>query len=95
MCEVQARSEAELGLAQSQRFRARFADVVAVNAMTDLPAGLVELHEDGIGKIDVGAGIHLQFQASHPKVPRLNNGCVDWANVTQIKLLEIERSSDG
>lgn len=75
----------------------RLADLRAATSIEDLLAGQPRELDGSDGQhmvIDLRDGYRIIFCANHPKNPITENGDLDWAKVSRVKILQIE-SADG
>lgn len=81
----------------SSRLQTRLADLQAINSVKELIAGYPSVLNDESDityKIDLVNGHRLIFCANHIKVPRNENGEVDWLKVHNIKILRIDNINE-
>ena len=81
----------------AETLKRRLADLHAVTSIEDLVAGRPREHYDSDGQhvvVDLRDSYRIIFCANHPKNPITENGDLDWAKVSRVKILRIE-SDDG
>lgn len=95
LCENEAAATQELGATRAGILKRRLADLRAAVSVSDLVVGNPREAADSNDnlEIDVGAGARLVFCTNHAVTPRLASGNVDWANVSRVRLLRIERDN--
>jgi len=95
LCENGMQAEHELGLRVSEALRHRLADLRAATSVKDLLAGrprLLVAEGSQSMVVDLCEGYQIVFCANHSKAPLTESGKLDWARVTRIKLLGIDKS---
>jgi hypothetical protein len=93
VCENEERAVRELGRECANALKARLADIRAAENVSDLVAGhprRVPSSKDQL-MLDLAKGCTAVLAVNHATIPRLASGVVDWANVSRIKLLRIEK----
>jgi hypothetical protein len=93
LCECQAKAEDAYGVAVARHLRARLADLREVDTVLELPAGrpreLSARPYNNYG-VNLAKGYRLVMRANHSKIPVLETGKVDWAEVTRVMIMRIE-----
>jgi hypothetical protein len=72
----------------------RLADLRAAASIEDLVAGQPRELDGSHGQhmvVDLRDGCRVIFCANHPKNPTTENGDLDWAKVSRVRILRIER----
>lgn len=94
LCECQAKAEREFGFGVAKELRARIADLQAADTAGDLPAGKPRrmTGKPDLFVLDLARGFRLILRANHSRVPVLQNGHVDWTQVSRVMILRIEDS---
>lgn len=75
----------------------RLADLRAATSVNDLVAGRPRLRERADTQhfvVDLCDGHRIVLAANHPKNPLTPTGALNWAKVSRIKVLRIERDDD-
>ena len=92
LCEAEAAADRYLGLRLSRKLRRHLADILAAFSISDLPSIHVSASsgaESGQLEISLGSGFHILLCANHVKNPALEDGTVDWLQVSRLKILHI------
>jgi hypothetical protein len=96
LCENQAKAERQFGYKVAKQLRARLAELRAVDTVHELPAGRPREVAGNPHKnyaVNLADGYRLVLSANHIKVPVLENGTIDWAQVSRVIVLRIEVSN--
>lgn len=97
ICESEAQAKLELGSTVAEILKHRLADMRAATSVKDLVVGRPRILDDSRGQhmvVDLCDGYWLTFQSNHTNRPIIDADDIDWARVTRIKLLRIERHYD-
>lgn len=91
LCEDEVEAQEEFGPAVAEALKHRLADLWAATSSRDLIAGNPQVIDGKAGRmtLDLPGGCVLEFAANHPKLPRDQNGDVDWRRVSQVLVVEI------
>lgn len=83
----------ELGTRVAEVLKRRLADIRAATSGEDLVAGRPRELEgtDQHMVVDLCDGRRIVFCANHPKNPMTKSGDLDWARVSRVKILRIEK----
>ncbi len=96
-CESEAHARRELGAKVAEILKHRLADLRAATSAKDLVAGrpreLAGADHQHMA-VDLCDSHRIVFSANHPNNPTTETGDLDWARVSRIKLLRIERGHD-
>ena len=82
----------KLGNDCAKKLFARIADLEAVSHVKELLAGRphpLKGDRDGQFSLSLSNGLRLVFEPNHDPIPVLENGGIDWANVTNITIIFI------
>ena len=96
-CEKQAEGERQLGSRVAQALWRRLADLRAATTVDEVVAGHPEaLTEDGsqLMVFTLTDEYQLIVAPGHNNMPVLDSGEMDWARVTRVKVIRIERRHD-
>lgn len=93
VCESQVRAERQLGVGVATALQRRLADIVAAGNARDLVAGQPRVvpgspHEELV--LQLADNFEVILKANHNSVAVLENGAVDWAQVTRVQVMSIE-----
>jgi len=99
ICNDGSASAKELGPDQARRLRRRLDDLRAATRLADmggLPGRNHELKGDRRGQlsIDLVHPYRLIFEPAHVPPPRKQDGGLDWAQVTEVEVIEITDTHD-
>lgn len=92
LCEVRRVAERKLGTDCAKKLRTRLDDLDAAGNVLELPAGRPHpLKGDRKGQfsVDLAGGWRLVFEPAHDPCPTSNDGAIDWARVTHIRIVFI------
>ena len=92
LCEQEKLARRELGADSAKKLRARLADLRAAASVTDVVAGRPHpLSGDRAGEfaVSLAGGHRLVFKPNHDPTPMLDDGGIDWANVTRVTVVFI------
>ena len=95
ICEKAAEAYCRFGPTVAKILHHRMADLRSATVAKDLVAGRPRVLKGTDGQkmaVDLCEGYRIVFTANHPNNPKLESGEVDWANVSRIKILDIEKS---
>lgn len=97
VCENEEDAQDKLGPSVAETLKHRLADLRAAISIRDLLVGkprIIKSTKFGqeIVIVELGDGYQLVFGANHPNNPILENGDINWAKVSRIKILQIERN---
>lgn len=94
LCESEAHAKRELGEAVAEILKRRLADLRAATSVNDLLAGRPRVL-DGTERhhmaVDLPDGYRIVFSANHSNNPVTDAGGPDWARISRIKILRVER----
>lgn len=91
ICEREAEAARALGTRVAEYLRHRLADLRAATSPQDLLTGRPRISDDQQHMIlDLCDGYRIDFTANHTTNPKRQDGELDWAKVTRIKILRIE-----
>ena len=93
LCESEACARRDLGQEVAEALKRRLADLNAATSVNDLVIGLpreVEGTDHQEMAVDLRDGYRIIFGANHPKNPIADNGDLNWARVSRLKILRIE-----
>ena len=94
ICESETQAKLELGARVAEALKHRLADLRAATSPKDLVAGRPCVSADGQHmSIDLCDGYRLVFKANHPNYSRQGPDDLDWAKVSRIKILRIEKDN--
>lgn len=75
-----------------ERLKSRLADLRAAKSVFDLVAGRMQISPGGRSmRLSLSPAYELVCQANHGELPRNDRGAVDWAQISRIKIMAIER----
>ena len=89
LCQEERHALRSLGKDGARKLRARFADLQAAHRVTDLVAGRPHpLVGDRAGQfaVDLDGGRRLVFRPEHDPIPTRDDGAIDWARVTAVRI---------
>lgn len=89
LCEHQATAVAALGKNGARKLAARLADLMAAARVVELVAGHPHpLTGDRAGQfaLDLDGGRRLVLEPDHDPVPRKEDGGIEWAQVTRVRV---------
>mgnify|MGYP001810691420 CR=1 FL=1 len=92
LCEQESAAQRELGKNMARKLKARLADLIAAANVSELQAGRPHpLKGDRVGQfaLDLVHPQRLLFEPAHETIPRLEDGGIDWSQVTQIYIIWI------
>jgi hypothetical protein len=94
LCENEITAQRQFGEKTAKKLRQRLADLRAAPSAKDIVIG--RLKGDETAKpaeitVELCNGYSLSFCPNHNSVPELAPSCIDWARVTRIKILRIEK----
>ena len=93
-CESKVKARTDFGDQVAKKLWARLADMRAAESPKDLLAGrpivFTQANRECMS-VALSDGFRILFCANHNSVPLLKSGSVDWALVSRIKILQIER----
>lgn len=93
LCESENRAKRQLGEKLAFRLQTRLADFISVKSIYSLAVSWKFVGESEVS-IELGEGYNLIFSPNHNTPPLLENGELDWSQVTRIKLLRIEEPNE-
>ena len=82
----------ELGHNCAKKLRARLKDLSAAANMEEIPVGRPHTLRgdfEGCMALDLDRGRRLVFEAADDPVPRDEDGSIDWASVTRVRIVYI------
>ena len=99
LCNDRKKIQKKYGQNQGRKLRRRLDDLDAANVLEDcrlLPGDCHELKGTRAHQLamDLAGGYRLIFEAAHNPTPRKEDGGLDWAQVTAVRILEIEDYHD-
>ncbi|MDR1423072.1 MAG: hypothetical protein LBI92_00435 [Azoarcus sp.] len=92
LCEKQAVAERKLGTACARKLHARWSDLESARVVTDLAAGNphpLKGDRDGQFAVELVGGMRLVFVPAHDPFPRRDDGGIDWAEVSSVRIVFI------
>lgn len=92
LCQEQRESQKKLSEKCARKLRARLADLMAAEAVTDLITGRPHpLKGDRAGEfaLDLDGGKRLVFESANEPVPLNEDNSIDWSKVTSIRIVFI------
>jgi len=94
LCENPSAADAYLGPDTAEAFRARLADVRAAVTVEDLPVGNPTTGGEAGRelRISIGRDTRLVLKANHRRLPLREDGRVDWARVSYVQVIGVERA---
>ncbi len=95
-CENECQATLEFNARLAEMLKHRLADLRAATSPRDLVTGRPRIVRDAGGEymmIDLAEDYRLAFTANHTKNPVAESNDIDWAKVTRIKILWIERAN--
>lgn len=94
ICESEHHARRELGDSVAEVLRHRLADMRAATSPKDLLTGRPRIGADGQHMIiDLCHGHRIAFKANHPNYPENESDDINWARVSRIKILRIEKTN--
>ena len=96
ICESEDDAKKELGETVAEVLKRRLADLRAAVSVMDLVAGhprTLDGDESDHMILNLRDGYFIVFAANHVNNPTKESGQLDWASVTRIKILRIERNN--
>ncbi len=94
ICENEAQAKLELDSAVAEILKRRLADLRAATSVKDLVAGRPRIPDGSDSQhmvLDLCDGYRLVFKSNHTNRPITDADDIDWARVTRIKILRIEK----
>jgi proteic killer suppression protein len=94
ICEMEAEAKSELGEAVAEVLKHRVADLRAATSVKELLAGQPRVLDGSEGKhmaVDLADDWRLVFTSNHINRPKDKADDINWACVTRIRLLRIDR----
>ena len=91
LCENQHRAKKILGESKAEKLKHRLADLNSVATAVELVAGNPResaTNPSGMA-LDLCDGASMTFEANHRTPPLKENGGINWAKVSRIKIVEI------
>lgn len=91
-CEQRDVAIKKVGAVCARKLRTRLADMLAVNAVSELTAGNPHpLHGERAGQfaLDLEGGFRLVFEPAHDPAPRKIDGGIDWAKISRVRIIFI------
>jgi hypothetical protein len=92
ICESEHRAKQELGAKVAEQLKRRLADLRAALSIDELPVAKPR-KASGTCIFDLPEGYQLIVAPNHPRNPILSSGAVNWAEVTRIRIIRIERGN--
>ena len=95
MSESETNAQHELGTTVADALKHRLADLRAATSIYDIVAGRPRLLDAGNDQhliIDLGSSHSIVLGANHPNNPLTEDGRLNWAGISRVKLLRIERN---
>jgi toxin HigB-1 len=92
LCEQQAVAQKKLGANCARKLKNRLADLAAAGSVMELIAGRPHpLKGDRAGEfaVDLEGGKRLVFQPGNDPIPLMEDGSVDWSEVTTVCIIFI------
>ncbi len=92
LCEQQAVAQKKLGANCARKLKTRLADLGAATSVTELVAGRPHpLKGDRAGEfaIDLEGGKRLVFKPGNDPIPLMEDGSIDWSEVTTVCIIFI------
>ncbi|MBK1646037.1 killer suppression protein HigA [Thiocapsa imhoffii] len=92
LCSDERQQKKRLGLAGARKLRTRLADLQAVVRVTALFAGHphpLTGDRDGQFALRLDGGCRLVFEPADQPIPRRDDGAVEWAEVTAVRIVFI------
>ena len=77
----------------ASRLKARLADLDAAAALSAIVVGRPRTSEcaaEGDVLVDLTPDTRLVLRVNHQKVPRTQDGTVDWSRVSRVKIMRVE-----
>src|SRR5687768_8862419 len=96
ICESQVRAEREYGPNVAKDLRARLADLIAAEVISDLVAGEPTARQDaGVSfvAIRLEEGYRLLLLPNQSPIPKNADGSVNWKKVHRVKIERIEKAT--
>jgi hypothetical protein len=94
VCEDEAQARREYDDAVVEALQHRLADLRAASSARDILAGRPRIIDGADGDcmaVDLEGSLQLVFAASHAENPKTAAGTCDWAKVTRVKIMRIEK----
>ena len=94
LCENEATAQRELGIALAKKLKARLADFLAAENVSQIIVGRSQALDNARSPemvVILGPTARLRIRANHRKIPRTDAGGVDWSLITRIQIRRIER----
>ena len=92
LCEQESIALGKFGKNMARKLKARLADLMVVANVTELQAGRphpLKGDRDGQFALDLVHPLRLVFKPAHDTIPRLEDGGIDWSQVTQVCIIWI------
>jgi len=95
ICEDESKGVIAYGPAVIEKLKNRLTDMLAARTVSEIPS--IGNPRETMGNpythyiIDLCDGFYIIFSANHVTVPLLENGNVNWAEVSRIKILQIAK----
>lgn len=92
LCEQERVAKRKLGNNMARKLKARLTNLMVASNVTELQAGRPHpLEGDRAGQfaLDLVHPQRLVFEPAHETVPRLEDGGIDWSQVTQVCIVWI------
>ncbi len=92
LCEQESVAQRKWGKNMARKLKARLADLMAAANVSELQAGRPHpLKGDRAGQfaLDLVHPQRLVFEPAHETIPRLEDGGIDWRQVTEIYIIWI------
>ena len=92
LCESRKEMQRVLGADCARKLRTRLADLLAADTVAELEAGKPHpLKSDRAGQfaLSLQGGMRLVFEPADEPIPRSDNGAIDWAQVTKVRVVLI------
>lgn len=93
VCEDDSRAAAKFGKAVAKALRARLSDINAASTVMQLVVGKPFPVGNQDFKVELADGFRLVFSSNH-KTTRNSTNPIDWATITRIKIIGIEKIHD-
>lgn len=97
ICENFRAATKTLGAESARKLRSRLADIDAAESVSELVAGKphpLKGTRAGQLSISLAGGMRLVIEPANDPIPKKNDGSVDWAQVTKVRVIEIEDYHD-
>jgi hypothetical protein len=93
-CENEEEAQAEFGLECAGLLKHRLADMESASSPFDLLAGKPVMDsKTGEISIELSSGYTVVIKPNHPKCPKGAGDEIDWAKVSRVKIVSIERKN--